>query len=109
LKSLGYKSTPAKVDVRDIEACKDAAENISSKEGRIHILCNNARVIRLISFLEMSNEIRDFHFDVNVMGVWNCTSAVLPYMIKNNYGKIVVMSSVTGPVVPMKEKQPTLG
>jgi len=56
-------------------------------------------VIRLANFLDMSDEVRDFHFDVNVKGVWNCTKAILPNMIKNKYGKIVIMSSVTGPMV----------
>ncbi len=99
LKSKGYQSTPAKVDVTDIEACQRAVDSVISAQGKIDILCNNAGVIRLANFLDMSDEVRDFHFDVNIKGVWNCTKAVLPNMIKNQYGKIVIMSSVTGPMV----------
>ena len=36
---------------------------------------------------------------INIKGTWNITKAVLPHMIKNNYGKIVNLSSVTGPMV----------
>lgn len=99
LKSKGYKSTPAIVNVTSIEACQKAADSVIAKQGKIDILCNNAGVIRLANFLDMSDEIRDFHFDVNIKGVWNCTKAVLPNMIQNKYGKIVIMSSVTGPMV----------
>lgn len=67
--------------------------------GRIDILVNNAGVCRLGSFLEQSDEDRDFHIDVNIKGVWNTTKAVLPYMVEQKYGKIVVMSSVTGDMV----------
>ncbi len=95
----GYLATAYKVDVTKFEECQKATQDIISKQGDIHILCNNAGVIRLAGFLEMSDEIRDFHFDVNIKGVWNVTKAVLPIMKAKKYGKIVIMSSVTGPMV----------
>jgi NAD(P)-dependent dehydrogenase (short-subunit alcohol dehydrogenase family) len=99
LESEGRKATPIKVDVRHFEECRRGAAAVIAEHGRIDILCNNAGVIRLANFLDMSDEVRDFHFDVNVKGVWNSTKAVLPNMIKNGYGKIVIMSSVTGTMV----------
>ena len=97
--SKGYNAIAYKVDVTKFNEVKKSADDALNKFGKIDILVNNAGVIKLIKFLEMSDEIRDFHFDVNINGVWNCTKAILPNMIKNNYGKIVVMSSVTGPMV----------
>ena len=47
----------------------------------------------------MDDELRDYHFDINIIGTWNVTKAVLPNMIKNNYGSIINLSSVTGPMV----------
>ena len=47
----------------------------------------------------MSDEIRDFHLNINIKGTWNVTKAVYNYMKKDNYGKIVNLSSVTGPKV----------
>jgi NAD(P)-dependent dehydrogenase (short-subunit alcohol dehydrogenase family) len=87
------------MDVTKFEDCKKAADSIIADLGKIDILCNNAGVIKLSKFLDMSDEVRDFHFDVNIKGPWNCTKAILPEMIKNKYGKIVIMSSVTGPMV----------
>jgi NAD(P)-dependent dehydrogenase (short-subunit alcohol dehydrogenase family) len=99
LESDGHKAAPFVVDVRRFTDCQAAARTVIEQFGRIDILCNNAGVIRLAGFLDMSDEVRDFQFDVNIKGVWNCTKAVLPEMKKNRYGKIVIMSSVTGPMV----------
>ena len=60
---------------------------------------NNAGVCRLGSFLDMSDDDRDFHIDINIKGVWNVTKAVLPEMIARKDGRIVMMSSVTGDMV----------
>ncbi len=99
INSTDGKATAAKVDVTDFWACQDAVDKTIAEQGKIDILCNNAGVIRLANFLDMSDEVRDFHFDVNIKGVWHSTKAVLPNMVKNKYGRIVVMSSVTGPMV----------
>lgn len=99
LGSEGLEATACKVDVRNFAECEAAAADAVAKLGRIDVLCNNAGVVRHLPFLEMSDEVRDFQFDVNVKGVWNCTRAVLPEMKKNKYGRIVIMSSVTGPMV----------
>lgn len=102
IESKGHSSTPFKVDVTKFEECRAATDIILTEQGGIDILCNNAGVARLAKFLDMSDELRDFHIDVNIKGVWNCTKAVLPNMKKNRYGKIVIMSSVTGPMVADK-------
>ena len=46
----------------------------------------------------MSDEDRDYHFDINIIGTWNMTKACVPYM-KNRKGSIINLSSVTGPMV----------
>jgi NAD(P)-dependent dehydrogenase (short-subunit alcohol dehydrogenase family) len=99
IRSEGRQADPYKVDVRNLSECEAAAKDLVGKAGKIDILCNNAGVAELIPFLDMTDEQRDFHFDINIKGVWNCTKAVLPIMRENKYGRIVNMSSVTGPMV----------
>jgi NAD(P)-dependent dehydrogenase (short-subunit alcohol dehydrogenase family) len=99
LQSDGHEATARIVDVRNYAECESAAVDAVKTLDRIDILCNNAGVARLVPFLEMSEEVRDFQFDVNIKGVWNCTKAILPIMRENKYGRIIVMSSVTGPMV----------
>lgn len=90
-KVIGYS-----VDIRDVNKVNEIIKNINSKWGNIDILVNNAGVCRLKPFMEMTDELRDFHFDINIKGTWNVTKATLPYMEK---GSIINLSSVTGPMV----------
>ncbi|EFL5797152.1 SDR family oxidoreductase [Escherichia albertii] len=77
----GHRCTAVIADVRDPASVAAAIKRAKEKEGRIDILVNNAGVCRLGSFLDMSDEDRDFHIDINIKGVWNVTKAVLPEMI----------------------------
>ena len=88
---LGYK-----LDIRDVNKVNEAIKDIHEKWGNIDILVNNAGVCKLKPFMEMEDELRDFHFDINIKGTWNVTKAILRYMEK---GSIINLSSVTGPMV----------
>lgn len=99
LRRQGCKAMAVSVDVTDQESIQAGIEAGLKGFGKIDILVNNAGVCKLGGFLEQSEEDRDFHIDVNIKGVWNVTRAVLPYMIEQKYGRIVVMSSVTGDMV----------
>ena len=90
---LGYK-----VDIRDSKNVTAAINDINNRFGKIDILVNNAGVCMLERFEDMSDELRDKHFDINIKGTWNVTKACLPYM-KNHKGSIINLSSVTGPMV----------
>jgi len=97
--SIGPSAHAYKVDVADYAAVQEVADEVIAKFGKLDILVNNAGIARLIRIDNMSDELRDFHYHVNVVGVWNCTKAFIPHMIKARYGRIVNMSSVTGPRV----------
>lgn len=89
---------PFIVDIRDKEEVEEALSRAVIEFGKIDILVNNAGVCLLSSFEEMSDEIRNKHFGININGVWNTTKACLKYL-KETKGTIVNMSSVTGPMV----------
>ena len=78
---------------------KEVVDNAANTLGHIDILVNNAGVARLETFENMSDELRDFHFDINIKGTWNVTKAAVPYLKKNESSSIVNLSSVTGPMV----------
>ena len=89
---------PFIVDIRDKEEVEKALSKAVIEFGKIDILVNNAGVCLLSPFEEMSDEIRNKHFGININGVWNTTKACLKYL-KETKGTIVNMSSVTGPMV----------
>ena len=99
LEGLGVKAKAYQCNVADADAVAAVVKEIVKDFGGIQILVNNAGVCRLGSFLDMSDEDRDFHIDINIKGVWNVTKAVLPEMIARKDGRIVMMSSVTGDMV----------
>jgi NAD(P)-dependent dehydrogenase (short-subunit alcohol dehydrogenase family) len=99
---LGEKAVAFPLDVSDAQAVNQAVEEIVGQFGRVDILVNNAAIAPSMLFTEMPDDVRDSVIDVNLKGVWNCTKAVIPHMIKHGYGKIINVSSVTGPMVSSK-------
>jgi len=85
-----------RVDIRDVQKVNECMKAINDKYGHIDVVVNNAGVAKLETFMDMTDEVRDFHFDINIKGTWNVTKAAVPYM---NGGSIVNLSSVTGPMV----------
>ena len=74
----------------------DTIESIIKDFSKIDILINNAGVAKINAFEETEDEQLDMHIDTNIKGTWNMTKAVITYMKKRNYGRIINMSSVTG-------------
>ena len=89
----------AVANVADRAQMDAAAARTIEAFGTIDVACANAGVCRLAPFDQMSDEMRDFHIDVNIKGVWNTCQAVIPAMLKAGSGSIVIASSVTGDIV----------
>ncbi len=98
-KEYGADIITVVANVADKEQMKAAAAKTAEKFGVINVACCNAGVCRLAPFEEMTDETRDFHIEVNIKGVWNTCQSVVPYMLKNGGGNIVIASSVTGDIV----------
>ena len=92
----GGKITFRKTDITQREDVKNAAQEVFSQYGQIDILINNAGIIRDRSIMNMSDEEWDTVINVNLTGTFNVTKAILPYMRKGAYGRIVSASSING-------------
>jgi NAD(P)-dependent dehydrogenase (short-subunit alcohol dehydrogenase family) len=99
LRETGADAVAMRCDVSDPSACESLAQFAFDEYGSIDVLDCNAGVCELRSFLDGNDDWRDFHLDVNVKGVWNCCKAVLPHMVDQGKGSIVITSSVTGIMV----------
>jgi 3-oxoacyl-[acyl-carrier protein] reductase len=93
------------VDVTDSAAVDAAVADVISRHGRIDVLINNAGIVRdaqLIKWKDgavaacMSDEAFDAVINVNLKGVFVCTRAVVPHMIRQAHGVILSASSVVG-------------
>ena len=96
LEKAGRTAVGFTVDVRDRSQLKELMATTAGKLGRIDILVNNAGVTRHRPFLAMNDEDWNIVLAVDLKGVFFCVQAVAEYMIKQRYGKIVNISSVSG-------------
>ena len=94
-----------KVDVTNRAQVEAAIEEVMARWGAIHVLVNNAGIIRdgqLIKYKDgaltgmMSDEQFESVVNVNLKGVFVCTRAVAPRMIQSGGGAILNASSVVG-------------
>jgi 3-oxoacyl-[acyl-carrier protein] reductase len=89
--AIAFKADVAnRADVHNL--VKSALENFKA----IHILVNNAGIVRMAPLLETTEEDWDAVLDIDLKGVFNCTQAVLGHMMEQRYGKIINISSVAG-------------
>lgn len=85
-----------KVNTASESAVAEAVHATVADMGRIDVLINNAGITRDASLLKMTLAEWQQVLDVNLTGVFNCTKAVAPVMIANNYGRIINTSSIVG-------------
>ncbi len=105
LPDLGPAARFDKVNVADRKEVQAWIEAVIAQYGRIDVLVNNAGITRDALFVKMKDgelvkQMEENAFDlvmlVNMKGVFNCTQAVTPFMIKQGGGVIVNASSVVG-------------
>ncbi len=94
-----------KVDVTSTDAVEAAVREVVERLGAIHVLVNNAGIIRdgqLVKYKDgalagiMGDEQFDAVISVNLKGVFHCTRAVAPRMIEGGGGVILNASSIVG-------------
>lgn len=96
LAQFDVKVSASAADVTDLESVIHAVEHIKSDLGPIDILINNAGVAKFGGFLDLTPEEWEKIIQVNLMGVYNVTRAVLPGMIERKSGDIINISSSAG-------------
>jgi len=93
------------VNVADLKAIQSAVADVIAKWGRIDVLVNNAGITRDAQLTKwkdgqlaatLTDEQWDAVIAVNLKGVFACTRAVVPHMIKQGGGVILSASSVVG-------------
>lgn len=96
LKEYGVKVAIATGHVSNINEANAAVEKIRGELGAIDILVNSAGISKFGNFLELDPEEWAKIIQVNVMGVYYITRAVLPEMIERQTGDIINISSTAG-------------
>jgi 3-oxoacyl-[acyl-carrier protein] reductase len=105
VRELGQNAEFNEVNVMDRQAVQAWVDNLVEKHGRVDVLVNNAGILRDNQLVkvkdgELVKQMPEAEFDlvigVNLKGVFNCTQAVAPHMIRQGGGVILNASSVVG-------------
>jgi 3-oxoacyl-[acyl-carrier protein] reductase len=102
IEEMGREAIAVQTDISKWEDAQRMSKRAIEKFGQIDILVNNAGIhpqneqnLRF-GTLEIGDSDWDLVIDTNLKGPFNCSKAVIPYMISQRYGRIVNVSSVTG-------------
>lgn len=85
-------------DVGDRAQVLRMIEEVAQAQGGLDVLCANAGVFPSAALAEMSDTDWDKVLGINAKGTFLCVQAALPYLRRAEYGRVILTSSITGPV-----------
>lgn len=86
------------LDVTDAANCQQAVAAVTERLGRLDILCSNTGIFPQASLAEMTGDDWDKVQSVNLKGMFQIVQAALVPMRQQRYGRVVITSSITGPI-----------
>jgi 3-oxoacyl-[acyl-carrier protein] reductase len=98
LAKRGFSVLACPVDVADGQAVQKMCETVAETFGGIDVLCANAGVYPVATIDELTEAQWDEVMDVNAKGNFLCVKSCLPYLRKSGKGRVILTSSITGPV-----------
>ncbi len=96
IRESGGEGLAIQADVSDFEATEALVKQTLETFGRVDVLINNSGINRDNLMLRMKEADFDSVLDVNLKGAWNMIKHVTRPMFKQNYGRIINISSVVG-------------
>jgi 3-oxoacyl-[acyl-carrier protein] reductase len=106
LHSSGVEAGGFVADLTDRDQARRLVDGVVELFGRIDILVNNAGMVTVgmdaeegREFLEIDDATWDRDLAMNLGTAYNVTKTALPSMVERGWGRVVMVSSVTGPVV----------
>lgn len=94
VREAGSEAIAIACDVSKAVQVESAVTRVFDHFGRLDILINNAGVIRDNLLFKMSEEDWDTVIDIHLKGSFLCSRAAQKYMVQQNYGKIIMTSSI---------------
>ncbi len=93
----GLSAKAYKCDVSNNKNVNNVINEIS-KTSTIDILINNAGIAHVGNIEACEEKDLDHLYEVNIKGVYNCTRAIIPFMVKNKNGCIINLTSIASSV-----------
>jgi len=106
LARAGHRAVGFVADLTDRDQAREMTDAVRATVGPVDILVNNAGMVSVGAgapsggaFADLSDEVWDLEIAMNLGTAYHVTRAVLPGMVERRWGRIVMVSSVTGPTV----------
>ncbi len=96
IEKIGVQILAIKGDVANFEDCENFVKQVIERFGQIDVLVNNAGITKDMLLMRMKKEDFEQVIDTNLVGTFNVTKNVVPYMMKARSGRIINISSVVG-------------
>lgn len=96
VRAQGRRVETAIVDVRDLDALREAVDAAVRALGGLDIVCATAGITSSERAMEMSEEMWQTMLDVNLTGVWHTTTVAAPHLIERGGGAMTLTSSIAG-------------
>ena len=96
IEAMGGKAYGVSGNICDKASVDSLIADVMAKYGRIDVLVNNAGISQKVTVADMTMADIQRIFNVNMFGLFQITQAVCEVMKKQNYGRIVHLSSVSG-------------
>ncbi|MBT2644923.1 3-ketoacyl-ACP reductase [Bacillus sp. ISL-41] len=96
IEEYGVNVSGAVADVSNMESVQHAVAHITEELGPVDILINNAGIAKFGGFLDLEPQEWEKIVQVNLMGTYYVTRAVLPGMIERKTGDIINVASTAG-------------
>jgi 3-oxoacyl-[acyl-carrier protein] reductase len=94
--TAGGQAIAVQADVSQVAQADGLIDAAKKAFGRVDVLVNNAGTTRDTLLMRMSEEDWDVVLDTNLKGAFNCIKAVSRLMLRQHYGRIVNITSVSG-------------
>src|ERR1700735_1336022 len=96
--AAGGGGAPLTAGVANAEQMCEAARTAATRHGGLDVLCANAGIFPQAKLEDMKPELWDKVMSTNLKGTFLSVQACVPYLKKSNQGRIVLTSSITGPI-----------
>ncbi len=96
IEKSGGRAKAFQADVSDLKQAQDLVKFAVEEFKGLHILVNNAGIIRDGFIMLMKEEDFDDVIRTNLKGTFNCSKAAVRHMMKKRYGKIISITSISG-------------
>jgi SDR family mycofactocin-dependent oxidoreductase len=96
VEKTGRRALRFQLDIRDLDALRDAVERGAGEFGRLDVVVANAGICIPAQWQDVTPQVFRDTVDVNLVGTWNTVMAAAPHLVRGGGGSIILTSSVAG-------------